>query len=132
MSQWTSELSSRFRRTIDMSRSTTRAVYRMLCIVEWAGNNLEDMRATIRNGFLAAVILCSLTGLSASHCYSDYCQKSVSVTSFRSPVQVPGFLEVSPQSCIQDASSITCFFSHVDSQMNLFINNYILYNSIYI
>ncbi|KYN39020.1 hypothetical protein ALC56_06446 [Trachymyrmex septentrionalis] len=38
------------------------------------------MRATIRNGFLAAVILCSLTGVSASHCYSEYCQKSANLT----------------------------------------------------
>ncbi|KYN18224.1 hypothetical protein ALC57_09471 [Trachymyrmex cornetzi] len=37
------------------------------------------MRATIRNSFLA-VILCSLTGVSASHCYSEYCQKSANLT----------------------------------------------------
>ncbi|XP_018397952.1 PREDICTED: uncharacterized protein LOC108775972 [Cyphomyrmex costatus] len=38
------------------------------------------MRPTIRNGFLAAVILWSLIGLSVSHCYSEYCQKSDNLT----------------------------------------------------
>ncbi|XP_011704676.1 PREDICTED: uncharacterized protein LOC105459973 [Wasmannia auropunctata] len=45
------------------------------------------MRETIRSGFLAAVVLCSLIGtrVSASHCYPDYCQNLTHL------IPTPGF-----------------------------------------